>query len=135
MKLSRIQGHPEKIARGFAIGVFVGLLPLMGAQIPVVLFLAFTARLNKVAAVSGMVLAANPFTAIPFYIVYLQLGALVLKQPPPIGVIQGLGSLRDFGNLGADLLAAFLVGAIIIAIVGGVLSYLVVRSLLYWYRK
>jgi uncharacterized protein (DUF2062 family) len=54
LKLFRINDSPLKIALGFGLGVFVGVMPAMG---PVIAFaLAFVFRVNRASALLGSIL-------------------------------------------------------------------------------
>ena len=60
----KLRGCPKEIARGFAVGVFVGFTPTLGAQVLLAVPLAALLKANKLAAVAG-VWITNPVTA-PF---------------------------------------------------------------------
>jgi hypothetical protein len=62
----RLRGCPREIARGFAVGIFVGLTPTMGAQMLIAVPLAALVKANKVAAAAG-VWITNPVTAAFIY--------------------------------------------------------------------
>lgn len=69
---------PEKLARGFAIGVFFGVLPTFGFAALFSLPVSLLFRANKLTAILGT-LVSNPFT-IPFYMFWAtQIGNFVLK--------------------------------------------------------
>ncbi|MEE4609075.1 MAG: DUF2062 domain-containing protein [Desulfobacteraceae bacterium] len=60
----KLRGCSREIARGFAVGVFVGFTPTLGAQMLIAVPLAALLKANKLAAVAG-VWITNPVTA-PF---------------------------------------------------------------------
>ncbi len=62
----KIRGTPHEIAFGFAIGLFVGMSPTMGVQMPIAIFIAALLKCNKVSAAAG-VWISNPFTAPVLY--------------------------------------------------------------------
>jgi uncharacterized protein len=72
VRLLRGAGQPEEIAGGMALGLFVAMLPILGLQLPLVLFVAELMRrlahvhLSRVSAIAGVWLA-NPLTVAPLY--------------------------------------------------------------------
>lgn len=84
-RLLRVDDDPRRIARGVAVGLFIGFLPLMGIQMA----LAFVvARLCKANAVLAMlcVWVTNPLTAIFVYYPCYLLGRLLLARTgKPLG--------------------------------------------------
>src|SRR5690606_11429398 len=68
---------PERIARGVAIGVLVGWIPLVGIQMLTGLLLAAILRANKAATLPG-VWITNPFTFVPIYWFNYKFGHLTL---------------------------------------------------------
>ncbi|WP_257460033.1 DUF2062 domain-containing protein [Archangium lipolyticum] len=72
VRILRGAGGPEEIAAGMALGLFIALLPIMGLQLPLALFVAEVFRrvthfqLSRVAAAAGVWLN-NPVTAAPVY--------------------------------------------------------------------
>ena len=53
-RLKRIQDDPRKTARGFALGVFIGMTPFVGLQVLIALFLASILKWNRTAASLGV---------------------------------------------------------------------------------
>ena len=60
----KIRGQPREIALGFAPGIFIGMTPTMGIQMPTVIFFATMLKWSRISAVFG-VWINNPFTS-PF---------------------------------------------------------------------
>lgn len=60
-RLHETEREPHAIARGFAVGLFLGMLPVLGLQTVLALVLAFLIRGSKVAALLGTLLT-NPVT-------------------------------------------------------------------------
>jgi uncharacterized protein (DUF2062 family) len=79
LKLLRIDDPPERIARGAAIGVLMGVLPTFGAGAVMALALAFVFKANKAAAVLGS-MVANPLTSPFFWSLSVVVGSLVLGE-------------------------------------------------------
>ena len=73
-KLTELRESPDKTARGLAVGVFIGFLPIIGFQVITAVTIALFTRANKVAAAVGTHVT-NPWTTIPILILdyYLSL--------------------------------------------------------------
>ena len=73
-KLVKINDSPLKIALGFGLGVFIGVIPAMGPVIA--LALAFLFRVNRASAFLGSVLFNTWFTIITLLLA-IKIGAAV----------------------------------------------------------
>ena len=73
----RIRGQPREIALGFALGLFIGMTPTMGIQMPIAVFFAALLKWSKISAAFG-VWVTNPLTAPVIYAVTYFVGASVL---------------------------------------------------------
>ncbi|MFP4306344.1 MAG: DUF2062 domain-containing protein [Desulfococcaceae bacterium] len=83
----RIRGNPREIARGFALGLFVGMTPFWGLHMAIAVFVAALFKWNKIAAATG-VWISNPLTAPFLYGATLLTGSRFLgvekrAVPPP----------------------------------------------------
>src|SRR5690349_15972540 len=74
-KLIKINDSPQKIAAGFGLGVFCGILPGTGPAASVVL--AFFFRVNKVAAFIGGLLT-NTWLSIVTFVLAVKIGSVVM---------------------------------------------------------
>jgi len=72
---------PEKIARGFAIGVFWGVLPTFGLAILFSLPMAVLFRANRITAILGTFIS-NPLTSPLFMLWGTYLGNFILRTTP-----------------------------------------------------
>ena len=41
LKFIRLRGSPDEIAKGVALGIFIGMTPTLGLQMPLAVFFAF----------------------------------------------------------------------------------------------
>ncbi len=74
LKLFRINDSPQKIAMGFGIGVFLGVLPFTG---PIAaLAMAFLLRVNRASALLGSILT-NTWMSIPVFFFSARIGAFI----------------------------------------------------------
>ncbi len=79
--LARIRSEPDEVARGMALGLFIGFTPTFGFQMLLALLFAFLLRQNKVAALVG-VWVTNPLTAPLIYGLEYKIGRIALGLPP-----------------------------------------------------
>jgi uncharacterized protein len=77
VRFIRLRGTPDEIAKGLALGVFIGLTPTLGFQMIIAIFLAILLRENKLAAALG-VWITNPLTAPFIYALEYETGRLLL---------------------------------------------------------
>src|SRR3989304_3270052 len=79
LKILRIDDPPERIARGAAIGVAMGVLPTFGLGALFSLAAAFILKANKAAAVLGP-FAANPLTSPFFWTLSVVVGGFIMRE-------------------------------------------------------
>jgi uncharacterized protein (DUF2062 family) len=77
LRLIRLRAEPEDIAKGFALGIFIGMTPTFGFQMVMAIFLAMLLKENKIAAAVG-VWITNPLTAPFIYALEYESGRLLL---------------------------------------------------------
>lgn len=76
LKLIRINDSPQKIAAGFGVGVFLGILPAAG---PVAaLFIAFIFRLNRLSALLGSIITNTWLTVLTFFL-SIKVGSAIMN--------------------------------------------------------
>jgi uncharacterized protein len=80
VRFLRLRGTPDEIAKGFALGIFIGLTPTFGFQMIIAVFFAILLRENKLAAALG-VWITNPITAPFIYALEYETGRLLLGLP------------------------------------------------------
>lgn len=78
-KFFLIDDTPHKVAGGAALGVFMGITP--GEGVLVTLFFAYIFRLNRLAALAG-VLAVNMWTTVLVLPVAAAIGGLIFRVDP-----------------------------------------------------
>jgi uncharacterized protein (DUF2062 family) len=76
----KLQGDPNRLARGLALGIFIGFTPTMGIQMPIALLVAALLHQSKIAAMIG-VWISNPLTAPILYGFTYFVGTTVLGMP------------------------------------------------------
>ena len=114
---TELNSHTTPLKGAFAIslGVFMGIFPIHGFQVVMLMFLATRFRLNRPIAFLGVNVSAPPF--IPFLIVgAVKLGSLLY----PIDTTLIETSIPTGGRV----LVAFIIGSIIIAPIMATLSFI-----------
>jgi hypothetical protein len=120
----KIRGRPREIALGFALGIFVGMTPTMGIQIPMAVFFAAMLKWSKISAAFG-VWITNPFTS-PFiygitYIVGAKLLGLKVTMTLPDNFSWSI--VQEMLKNAPVIFGALTVGGILIGLPLAVLSY------------
>jgi len=132
------------IALGTAIGVFLGLTPTVGIQMLTVMVLSVTThrlfRFNVMAALMAVYIS-NPITIIPIYWSLYKTGAYFVGgevSREQFAAILEYDSFTDWWNTVVELVVSLgeplLIGTVIIAVPGGLLTYPCMRWLLEWFR-
>jgi uncharacterized protein (DUF2062 family) len=92
-RLVSLDDSPQRIAFGFAVGVFLAFTPLLGLHTLLGLLLAFAFGLNRVAVLVGLFIN-NPWTLFPIYGLATYVGGLFVGFPPSSHVPSlGFGAL------------------------------------------
>ncbi len=133
-KLLNQKGDPKHLAKSFAIGNFLGMMPLPGLQMLVAFALSPILKLNKTACVTGT-LNTNPITAPFIFFFNYKLGVWLLDVHP---VIQhhdqlDLALLIELSVAGGYILECLLAGGIVAGIINAIGAYYL--SLAYFRRK
>jgi uncharacterized protein (DUF2062 family) len=133
-RLLHVHDTPERTARAFAIGVFIGFSPPLGLHTGMGLAVAFAFNLNRVAVMLG-VISNLPWFVAPFYALATAFGAWILGTQMPgdfvphlerIWEIPGwLDRLKAFAEFLEPLLPAYLLGSSILAAILAAIGYYV----------
>ncbi|MBW2465955.1 MAG: DUF2062 domain-containing protein, partial [Deltaproteobacteria bacterium] len=67
LRFIRLRGEPSVLARGIAVGTFIGITPTIPFHTILALLFSFILRGSKVAALLASVLVSNPLTFFPQY--------------------------------------------------------------------
>jgi len=131
LKILRIDDPPERIARGAAIGVAMGVLPTFGLGIILSIAAAFVLRANKAASVLGSFIM-NPITSPFFWTASLVTGCLLTGED--YSTIYAKISKNGFLTGAWDTYMVFLAGNIIITAATTFASYYLVRNAIIRHR-
>lgn len=140
LKLLRLRGEPRYLAKGVALGVFIGITPTIPLHTVMILALALLLRTSKVSALLASVAISNPLTIPPQYYFSWRLGNLLfpgnLTWEKINGVLviieEGAGFLEiihRIATLGSKAIAAMVAGGCLLALPFAVASYFVALNI------
>ena len=124
VRFIKIRGRPREIALGFALGIFIGMTPTMGIQIPIAVFFAAVLKWSKISAAFG-VWITNPFTSPFIYGITYIVGAklLGLKATMTLPANFSWSIVQEILKNAPVIFGALMVGGILIGLPLAVLSY------------
>lgn len=120
VRFVRLRGLPEEIAKGVALGIFIGMTPTFGFQMAIALFFAYLLKENRLAAILG-VWITNPITAPFIYAIEYEMGRILMSLPRvhlPVEL-----TVKAYAELGWDILFPMWLGGIISGLILGTLAY------------
>lgn len=127
LRFIRLQGEPSILARGVAIGTFIGITPTIPFHTVLTLLFAFILRGSKIAALLATVIVSNPVTFFPQYYLSWRIGSWLTPgkhswEEVSIlieSVVNGgkyAETFAAFGKIGINSLMILIGGGIILAI-------------------
>jgi uncharacterized protein len=133
LRIKRMKGDPEYLARSFAFGIFMGVLPLIPVQTIILVPLTLLLRVSTITAMLAGYVVSNPLTFIPQYYSTWKLGNAVLpgwvtwaqiENALHVAASDGfLEGLAAFGRLGIKAVAVMETGGAIIGLPVAAASY------------
>ena len=139
-KAVREKGTPEYVARGWAIGMFIGFAVPFGLQLVFSVPLSFLLKGSKLGAVVGT-LTTNHFTIFIIYPFQCWLGSHLIGHPLSFSTISSRLELviqnQDYEtlfSLGKELIAAFFIGGFLLAFISTPICYYAVKKMVIQYR-
>lgn len=126
IKLVKIDDTPHKIAVGFGLGVFAGVMPFAGPVIAVLLAALF--RVNKASAFLGGLLTNTWISIITFFF-SIKIGSFIFGVDGEVIRSRWMALLKDFHFSSLLKLSAFdvvlpvLAGYIVIALFSALAAY------------
>ncbi len=121
-----VKEPPRRVALAFAVGIFIGMSPLLGLHTILGIVLAWQLRLNKLVTLIG-VYVTNPWTIVPIYTFGTLIGAKALGVKhiiPPVDWTHI--TCRLLFNEFKHLLMPFVVGCFLLGTVSSVLGYILI---------
>lgn len=127
-KLLGLDASPQKIAGGFAIGMFTSVFPILPFDTPVAMALAWIFRLNVAAAATATSITMFTVPVIPFvWWAAYHVGKLVV--PTRHAVTFRHAQMSEVLQMGWDVYSATLVGSLVFAIPVAWVSYVLIKRL------
>ncbi|MBU0485032.1 MAG: DUF2062 domain-containing protein [Proteobacteria bacterium] len=134
LKLKRLKGDPENLARGVAIGTFIGITPTIPLHTILIIFICIFMKGSKVAGLLSSWLVSNPLTFFLQYYLSWKIGNWLtsrdLSWEKISQVLEIISSdagfnatLNVLGRLGADALIVLVLGGCVLAIPISLISY------------
>lgn len=120
LRFRNLKGNPHAIASGMAIGVFIGLTPTIPFHTVSIILIASLLKSSRLAGILAGILVCNPLT-IPFiyyscYIVGKRITSWNLVLPKTYSII-------EICHSGWKLMTSMLLGGLILAGIGALLTY------------
>lgn len=123
LRLLRLRAQPDEIAKGFALGIFIGMTPTIGFQMVIAIFFAMLLRENKIAAALG-VWVSNPLTAPFIYALEYETGRFILGMERVH--LPAQLSADAVGQLSYDLMLPMFFGSLIYGLLLAAVCYALV---------
>lgn len=129
IKLFRINDSPQKVALGFGLGVFLGVLP--GAGPIASLFLALLFRVNRASALLGCLLT-NTWISIVAFLLSVKVGSVIMRLDWHSVHVSCLQFIKDFHWVNLLKLSTLkvilpvMVGYFVVSFIFAFVSYLAV---------
>lgn len=163
-RVQRIRDTPEKIALGFACGIFASFTPLFGCHFFIAAFLAWVLRANIVASLFGTIIG-NPISFPLIAASSMGLGTAILGVGNAnadgegviasfvevstllwYGFVKGLGFTVEstvswsvaktrFGDFFDQVMAPYFIGGTIVGLVTAIVGYYLMRPAVAAYQK
>ncbi|MBW2478172.1 MAG: DUF2062 domain-containing protein [Deltaproteobacteria bacterium] len=127
VRFVRLRGLPEEIAKGVALGIFIGMTPTFGLQMAIALFFAYLLKENRLAAILG-VWITNPITAPVIYAIEYEMGRIILGMDR--ASLPSEFTFKAYAELGWNILLPIWVGGLVAGIILGALSYFITLRLI-----
>jgi uncharacterized protein (DUF2062 family) len=115
------QAAPEAIARGIGVGVFAGVLPMVGQSL-IAIPLAWMVGGSKVVA-AAMTFLSNPITAVPIFLFDYWVGCKILGKKMIDTSTADFSTWEGISKLGTDFIVTIFLGGIIVGVIAGSVSY------------
>jgi uncharacterized protein (DUF2062 family) len=135
-----VHEQPERLAAAWAVGLAVGLSPLMGLHTVLALLLAFVFRLNKLDVFLGT-LIINPWTLPVYFPVAVFVGKRItgvhvpqFVLPRPEEVLHA-AVWREHVPWLRSVLVTWGAGATVIALVAGAVTFVALRQMILLHRR
>lgn len=80
LRFLRLKGDPNDLARGVAIGMFIGITPTIPLHTILAIAIAFVLRASKIAALLATIAVSNPLTFVLQYYLSWRIGHWLIQS-------------------------------------------------------
>ncbi len=116
----------HRLAIAFAVGIFIGMSPLLGLHTVLGIAIAWAFRLNRLVTITG-VFVTNPWTIVPIYTFSTWVGAKCLGTKQIIPHIDWSNiTFTSFIYNFKSLLLPFILGTLLIGFISAIISYFII---------
>ncbi len=135
VRLRKLGGSPHSLALGCAVGVFLGIMPVLPFRSALIFLVSVPARANVIAALIVGTLVGNPLLLVAWYSLSLTCGNLLVANAVTWERVSGMlddirqaagitESLSLLGAVGWDMVFVLLAGGSLVALPAAIASYL-----------
>ena len=135
LRFIRLRGEPRELALGMALGIFAGMMPIMPFHMALSIALALVFKGSKITAVLASWIS-NPLDWYILYYLNYKIGSFVLEHSKESKDFlsltesirnsgQGMEFMKEIVGASGSVVAAFLVGGLIMGVVASVPSYFI----------
>lgn len=124
LRFIRLRGKPSELARGIAIGTFIGITPTIPFHVVLALIFSSLLRSSKIAAVLATFVVSNPLTFFPQYYFSWKIGILFTSGEHPWSEVSSLIEAIVHGGNSVETMAALAhigISSILILVGGGII--------------
>jgi uncharacterized protein (DUF2062 family) len=145
-KIVREKASPEYIAKGWALGMFIGCFIPFGCQLIISIPLSYKMKCSKIGATLGTFIT-NPVSIIFLYPLQCVIGSTLcggILSPQAIEEgVQKLSNasvfsaegLKVISSMGGDLIVSFFLGGLVYALVLTPITYIFIKKAVIAHRK
>lgn len=126
-RLAKREEEPEALARGIAVGMFAGLLPMLGQSF-VAIALAWAVGGSRIVA-AAMTFVSNPLTTFPIFVFDYWVGCQLLSKEMLHVSPSDFESWEKFSALGLDFVLTIFAGGLLVGGLSGVIAYFAGHSI------
>ena len=135
LRFIRLRGEPHELALGMALGIFVGMMPIMPFHMALSIALALVFKGSKITAALASWIS-NPLDWYILYYLNYKIGSFVLehsKESRDFSSLmesvrnggEGMAFMKEIVGASGSLIAAFLTGGLIMGVFASVPSYFI----------
>ena len=144
-RFKQLQGSPSYLARGVAVGVFVGFAPIMPIKTLLILAMTIILQGSTIAALLVCTSICNPITYAPLYYIAWLVGNILLPGKSSWALLETTitrmqqSSLSEAlalaGQIGFDTTVVLLAGGLVLALPLALCSYPIAYRLFVKFSK